>query len=87
MRTQLEKIQAVIYKARWVGGGIATDKAIAEALLEAGLSIPQPADTNVLRSPCCGVPVYIQNGWDGSDAFAECDCGSEWGMDGKLTYG
>jgi len=32
--TQLEKIQAVIYKARWVDGDIATDKAIAEAVLE-----------------------------------------------------
>lgn len=86
MSTQLEKVQAVIYKARWVDGGIATDKAIAEALLEAGVSITDRDTPSVLRSPCCGVPVFIQNGWDGGDASAECDCGSEWGMDGKPTY-
>lgn len=83
---QLEKIQAVIYKARWVGGGIATDKVIAEALLEAGVSITDRDTPSVLRSPCCGETVFIKNGWDGGDASAECHCGSEWDEGGEPTY-
>lgn len=45
MSTRLEKMTAVIYKARWVDGikdgELVTDEAIAKAVLEAGFVIPQ----------------------------------------------
>ena len=62
MSTQLEKIQAVIYKARWVDGGIATDKAIAEAVLE---SLQPPVlhlpHSNEYKGYVSWTPVYDVN--------------------------
>lgn len=59
---------------------------MAEALLEAGVSITDRDTPSVLRSPCCGETVFIKNGWDGGDASAECHCGSEWDEGGEPTY-
>jgi hypothetical protein len=88
---QLEKLADIIRTARWVDGmknaGVVTDAALANRILEAGFTAPDPGTPSVLLSPCCGERVYARNGWDGCDASIECpNCQSEWDAWGEVSY-